>query len=216
MSDAGGESHVVSQGESTTRLAFERGLYWKSVWQHANNADLRSKRSNPNILLEGDVIFLPDLETKQEYCATAQKHRFQRKGVPETLNLIFLDIYGKPLANKPYTITIDNTFRRGTLDSNGKLSESIPPNARSAKVKVGDKGELASTEVQLGNLDPVESLTGVQARLKNLGYFSAAIDGQPSEALDKAVVRFRRKNAMEEGKDIDDALRDKLKDLHGS
>ncbi|MFA6045519.1 MAG: peptidoglycan-binding domain-containing protein [Phycisphaerales bacterium] len=215
MSEVEGETHSVCQGESTTSLSFERGLYWKTVWQHANNASLRSKRSNPNILLEGDEIFLPFLQQKDESCATGQKHRFQRKGVPETLNLTFLDMYGKPLKDKPYKLTIDGDFRKGTLDANGKLSEPIPPNARSAKVEVGDKGELATTEVFLGHLDPVETLTGVQARLKNLGYFGAAIDGEPSDLLDKAVVRFRRKNGMEEGKEINDDLRNKLKDLHG-
>lgn len=210
-----GAFHTVSPGDSTTKLAFERGLFPDSVWNHADNSDLRSKRKDINVLMPGDEIFLPDKVAKEESCATEQRHTFKRKGVPEKLNVQFLDLYGKPLANKPYKLDLDGKRTTGNLDGDGRLDIYIPPNAEEARIEVGPNGSLASMTLNLGHLDPVSEPSGVQARLKNLGYYSGPIDGQPSESLDAAVLAFRSSNGLEAKGEIDDALRDKLKEIHG-
>lgn len=211
-----GAFHTVGSGDSTTKLAFENGLFPDTIWKHAENEQLRSKRDDMNILLPGDELFIPDKQPKEESCATAQKHTFRRKGVPEKLKVQFFDVRGKPLANKDYMLKIDGNMSRGTLDGNGVLEVPIPPNAQEAQVEVGEKGCLAKAVLHLGGLDPISETSGVQMRLRNLGYFKGAADGESGDALDKAVQHFRVDNGLEEKTDIDDELRNKLKDKHGA
>jgi hypothetical protein len=211
-----GAFHTIGSGDSTTKLAFENGLFPDTIWKHAENEPLRSKRQDMNILHPGDELFIPDKQPKEESCATEQKHRFRRKGVPEKLKVQFFDLHGQPLANKDYMLKIDGSMSRGTLDGNGVLDVAIPPNAHEAEVEVGEKGCLAKAVMHLGGLDPISETTGVQMRLRNLGYFKGAADGESGEALEKAVKSFRVANGLEEKTDIDDELRNKLKDVYGA
>lgn len=209
-----GQVHVVQPGDSTTGLAYRGGLFWESVWNHSKNSDLKQKREKPNVLAEGDEIFIQDLEKGSESCATETKHRFRRKGIPEKLNVRLTDHRDKPYADKPYTLEIDGTRTEGTLDGDGWLRVSIPPDAKVALLKVGKHGDLVRRTLQLGHLDPIDLLTGVQARLKNLGLYTGLIDGQESDALKRAAARFRAKNKLPESDEINNEFRDKLKEIH--
>ena len=210
-----GIHHTIEPGDSTTKLAFENGLFPGSVWNHAENSQLKSQRKDLNVLHPGDVLFLPEKVLKEESCATEQHHKFKRKGVPEKLRVQFLDLYGKPLANKPYKLDLDGNQTRGDLDGDGKLDIYIPPNARQGRIEVGPNGALATMDLNLGHLDPVSELSGVQARLKNLGFYHGALDGQASEQTDAAVLAFRNANGLEAKAEVNDELRDRLKQVHG-
>lgn len=207
-----GKLHRVRQGESTTSLAYEHGLFWQTVWNHPQNAELRRLRSHHNILCPGDEIFIPDPEPKTVAAATEKRHRFVRKGVPEKLNLQFLDLEGNPCANAPYLLTIDGKHTRGNLDDQGWLRVPIPPNARHGRVEVGQSGELAACDLDLGELDPITETTGVQARLKNLGLYDGPIDGETCDDLRRAIAAFREKTGLPEGDELDDAFRKKLQE----
>jgi hypothetical protein len=212
---AGGTEHVVRQGDSTTSLAFQHGLFWQTIWNHPANAQLRRRRGDQNVLLPGDRVFIPDVRTREESGATEQRHRFRRRGMPERLNVQFLDLHGDPLADETYRLEIDGRARTGKLDGDGWLRVGVPPDAYSGRVEVGQEGELASCELQLGHLDPVSETTGVQARLRNLGYYDGPVDGEDSDELARAVAAFRAEKGMNESGEMDEAFRGSLKDAHG-
>jgi len=215
MSEAQGKIHSVQQGESTTRLAFEHGLFPETLWKHPNNEMLRKKREHPNILTPEDEIFIPNREEKTVEGSTEEKHRFRRKGVPEKLNIRFLDENGEPYANEPYVLTIDGTNRKGNLDETGWLRVLIPPNAKSGEIEVGIDGCLEQCELNFGRMDPKEKLTGIQSRLMNLGYYYGNVDGKMNELLEQAIAKFRLDNQLP-GEKIDHELQEKLKELFGS
>ena len=81
------EDYVVQSGDCVTSVAAERGFYWETIWNHPQNAELKQKRGDPNILNEGDTLFIPDKELKEESCATDKKHKFLLKGVPAKLRM---------------------------------------------------------------------------------------------------------------------------------
>ncbi|MBS1812078.1 MAG: peptidoglycan-binding protein [Acidobacteria bacterium] len=81
------EEYVIQPGDCVSSIAFDRGFFWETLWNHPKNAELKQKRTDPNILKEGDVLFIPDKELKEESCATDQKHKFKIKGVPAKLKL---------------------------------------------------------------------------------------------------------------------------------
>lgn len=213
----GGHIHNVTQGDSTTRIAFRNGHFWETLWNHPENSKLKSDRKDPNILLEGDELFVPELRTHEEPCATEKKHRFRRKGVPEYLNIQFFDLYREPFANKPYTLEIDGEKFSGTLDGEGWLRHPISPDALAGNIKIGRQGELADIKLQLGHLDPIDQVTGVKGRLRNLGFYKGPIDEDDgTEEFKSACTKFRVFAKLPEGDEIDGGFLDKLKNIHNS
>lgn len=52
--------HIVRPGENLTTIARSYGVTdWRTIYEHANNSDLRRKRPNPNHIAPGDTIFIP-------------------------------------------------------------------------------------------------------------------------------------------------------------
>lgn len=79
--------HSVSSGECLSSIAYQRGFFWETLWNHGENAALKDKRSDPNVLMEGDVVHIPDLTEGDESCASDQEHAFELKGVPARVNI---------------------------------------------------------------------------------------------------------------------------------
>lgn len=211
-----GFNYTVGQGDSTTKLAFRYGFFPDTVWQHAENAELRSLRSDMNILLPGDVIHIPARQTKTVDGATEQLHRFRRKGVPEKLRVQFFDLYNKPLGGKPYKLNLDGTITTGSLNGDGVLDVFIPPDARVAVIEIGPNGALARSTMMLGNLDPIEVVSGVKKRLANLGYYRGPDDDQVTEEYKESLRQFQRARGIEPSGTLDDATQSELEAAHQS
>jgi len=213
--EAEGTIHKVRPGDTTTALAFKQGLFWETVWNHDRNAELKDKRKRPNVLLPGDEIFLPHKRKKVVEKPDAERHRFRRRGVPETFRMRVLDFEGEPLADEPYRLRVDAKIIEGTLDGDGSLEEQVSPGAKKIRLEVGENGALFSADLGVGRMDPIEELSGVQARLYNLGYFGGRADGKESEALDAAVHKFCEDNELDPENGVDDDFRAKLEEAHG-
>lgn len=209
------KDHTVEQGECVSSLAFENGLFWETVWNHPGNAALKEQRTSPFILQPGDVVHVPDVRPKDVSVATGQRHVFRRKGVPEKLNLQFR-LEGKARAGLPYRLTIDGKVTRGELDGEGKLSQFLLPNARTGTLVLEAKEGEEEYPLQLRHLDPVDTVTGLQARLQNLGLFAGEIDGAMSPATLDALHVFQRRSSLAETSELDPATRDALIAAHQS
>jgi len=92
---------------------------------------------------------------------------------------------------------------------------TINPGARQAIVTFLQTAE--KFVFNLGHIDPITEISGVQGRLANLGMYSGPIDGESSQELTEAIRAFQRKNLSESEATglMDDKTRDKLKQLHG-
>src|SRR5512139_715846 len=109
------DKHIISQGESVPSVAKDNGFFWQTLWNHGENAELKAKRKDPNILFEGDELHVPELELRWETRATEAKHRFKRKGDPVKFKLQLL-LFGKPRANEDYSLHLDTGIFRGKTD----------------------------------------------------------------------------------------------------
>lgn len=79
--------HKIRNGECVSSVAFEKGFFWETLWNHGNNSELKNNRKDPNVLREGDILHVPDLTLKEESKPVEKKHRFRLKGVPAKLRL---------------------------------------------------------------------------------------------------------------------------------
>lgn len=195
-------------------ISYDRGFFWQTLWNHSSNADLKSERKDPNVLMEGDIIHIPDLTLKQESGATEKRHRFKKKGVPAKLRLRLLEA-NKPRANEAYRLIIDEgLIIQGTTDGEGKLEQSIPPDASACRLIMGD-GQDEYT-LLLGNLDPIDQLTGIQARLNSLGFFCGPVDGKMGADTRAAVMAFQETHGQCADGVPGPQTQAKLKDVYGA
>ena len=203
--------HRVSANESIPSIARDKGFFWKTLWNHASNAELKTLRKNPNQLLEGDVVFVPELRQKEESCATEALHEFKRKGDPVKFKLQ-LRAMGKPRKNEDYVLKVGAQLIEGVTDGDGKLETFVPGNAKSALLML--KGGQETHRIRLSRLDPIETLAGVQQRLNNLGFPCGRETGKLTPKTTQAIQRFQEKYRLPATGKPDPMTQAKLKSLH--
>jgi len=203
--------HEVQPGECISSIAYEYGFFWETIWNHPNNAQLKKTRKDPNILAPGDLVFIPDKRLKDERRPTEQMHRFRVKSVPAKLRLQLFE--GEvPRSNQTYELWINEKKVTGKTNANGVLTASIPPNATEGDLIIGPHREHYT--LLFGYLNPVSDLSGVQARLNNIGYNCGEADGQMNEDTENALKAFQARFGLTETGVVDGPTRDKLDYLH--
>jgi hypothetical protein len=211
----GSGEHRVKQGECISSIAENAGHFWETIWNDAANAELRQARQDPNVLLPEDRVHVPALREKWEPRQTELRHRFRRRGWPEVLRFRVLRD-DEPRGNQPYTLVVDGRETTGITDANGNLSQPIEPNARRAVLHVGTEPDVDRYEFTLGAIDPIDALSGVQGRLKNLGFDCGPIDGVWGPRSEAALRQYQIKRGLESTGRPDDPTRQKLKEDYGS
>lgn len=204
-------SYTVSAGESLASIAKDNGYLWKTIWDDGKNAALKAKRPNPNQLVEGDELWLPDKGSKTVSKPVDAKHTFKRKGEPTRLKLQLLSM-GDPRKNEPYTLTFGDQVVHGSTDDQGKIDEPIPGEVKTATLKLGNGAE--TYPIAVGGLDPIDEISGVQHRLSNLGFKVGGENGTVGDATKKALLAFQRAQGLQESGEIDAATKAKLGELH--
>jgi len=204
--------YTIKEGECLSSIAQRHGLFWQKIWDHPNNTELKRRR-DPNILYPGDVVFIPEKEKKQENGSTEQRHRFRKKGVPAKVRLR-LKRNDQPRANESYVLEVDGNFFTGTTDADGKLEQSIPPNAKKGKLFIGKKRE--EYILNLGYMDPLNELIGIQKRLNNLGFHCGPTNGVLTPQTTDALKAFQKKHNLTESGEADEATKNKLIEIYGS
>ena len=228
------ENYEVQPGECVSSIAYEKGFFWQTLWNHGENAALKQKRQNPNVLLEGDNLYIPDLRPKQIPCATGAQYKFILLGVPEKLRMTLKDANHKPRPNLPYTLVIDGKPHKGVTDGSGGLVESLPPDAKIAKLIIdappppsgSSAGSGKSTSpppkprreiinINLGFLDPVSELSGIKGRLMNFKLYRGPLDSNLDDNTRQALRTFQKRHGLPVTGEPDDATKALLQKLHG-
>ncbi|ARA91972.1 hypothetical protein AWN76_001520 [Rhodothermaceae bacterium RA] len=212
--------HTVRQGESIPSIAERYGFAdWKTVYEHAQNDYLRQKRSNPYVLAVGDQVFIPGKEQKYVTVATEQRHRFQLKRRMEQVHVVLEDEEGEPFAHMDYRLQVGNLTFHGNTGSTGLVEQEVPAIADQAVLTVWHDPEQPEATwewvLDVGHLDPVETVTGVQARLANLGY-RLARTGTFDEPTQQALASFQEAEGLEVTGQVDAVTRDRLVEVYGS
>ncbi|MBX7174325.1 MAG: peptidoglycan-binding protein [Pyrinomonadaceae bacterium] len=206
-------NYQVKQGDCISSIAFEHGFFPDTIWNHPDNAELKEKRQDPNILMPGDVVIVPDKRIKEVSEPTNQVHKFKCKNTPEKFKIQLLMDEG-PRANEEYELEIEDLKFSGTTNSEGKLEQSIPPNAKKGKLTLKKDGTVF--ELRLGNLNPSDEITGAQGRLRNLGFYFGPIDGKLSDELEIAIQEFQFAHDIEPDGELNLSTKDALEQEYGA
>ena len=199
--------YTLKQGDCLSSIAYENGFFPDTIWNHPDNSDLKQKRKDPNVMMAGDILTIPDKQLHEVSKPTDHEHKFKKKGVPAKLKIRVLK-KGQPRKNEKYRLIIDGVAQQGTTDGDGFVSQSLPPDAKEGKLIVGDPPGQQVFVFHFGHVDPMDTDEGVAGRLHNLGY--AADNDLPG-----ALRKFQADNGLQPTGHADDATRNKLKEKFG-
>ena len=209
------KAHTVNEGECLSSIAQENGFFWETIWNHPENKKLQELRKDPNILNPGDVVMIPDKRLKELSEPTTQVYKYKLKNTPVKFKMRILRD-GKPRAGEKFVLMIEKAeAKRGTIPPDGRIEISILPQAKQGELVIGEGAEAEVYKLRLGALDPVETVSGVKARLNNLGFDCGEIDNKLDEETTEAILDFQSYiNHPNPNGEIDDKTRDALKKLH--
>jgi hypothetical protein len=207
--------YTVQEGDCVASIACDAGMEFGTIWQAAENADLRSRRPSPNLLLPGDQITIPDKTPKSQPGASSQRHSFKVKNALVKLRLRFLDD-DKPRAKVAYHLIVGTLDLKGETGADGTIACEVPADAHQAVLRLGDAEDGESYVVKLGALPPLKEPSGIQARLANLGFNCGAIDGVIGPRTRKALGQFQQKYDLDVTGEADDTTINELEKRHGS
>ncbi|MBA0437026.1 DUF2345 domain-containing protein, partial [Stenotrophomonas maltophilia] len=116
--------------------------------------------------------------------------------VPQQFGLRLVEQFGlQGLAGKPYTLDIGGQRFEGELGSDGSLMHEMPEGAKQAKLKVfpfGADNHPWEWTLDLAAQKQTDEHTGLQSRLKNLGFYDGAVDGDFGQLSRMAMQRFHQ------------------------
>jgi hypothetical protein len=208
------EFHKVRDGETLASISHIFGFGdLETIWQHPENDKLRQLRKNPQVLLAGDVLFIPDKQTKALPLPANARHTLSVRRLKLSVRVALQSLLRKPVANVPCLAEVDGVSSEVTSDSNGEVEINVKPTSTRLKLTVGDEERV----LNIGALDPVEEVAGQQARLANLGYFHGEIgDTANRDEMTLALSLFQADEDLEVSGKLDDATLTRLVEVHGS
>ncbi|MEW5977109.1 MAG: peptidoglycan-binding protein [Acidobacteriota bacterium] len=194
--------YTVEPGDCLSSLARQFGLYsWRTIYDAPENSGLRKLRPNPNILFPGDEVFIPASQEKTVDGETQKRHKFVAKKPRTMIRLLISDVMQRPLAGKKFTLVVESSRVEDTIPGNGIVEVEIDPQARTGLLIIHP--EIASKDdppwvrqLELGHLDPVSTMTGIQARLNNVGFNSGKVDGILGPITRSAVKAFQKRYGL--------------------
>lgn len=126
-------SHTITEGDCCSSLAASSGLLdHHAIYDHGDNAELKSRRPNSNMLVVGDVLSIPEVETKTLDAATTRRHRYVVTVRAVKLKLKVLDRQGNAVSGKAWRLVWPGGQRDGTLGGDGAIDEEIPATVTAA------------------------------------------------------------------------------------
>jgi hypothetical protein len=214
---------------------------WKQQWD--NNASLKAKRSNPNILFkgpslggDGDVLDIKAIEPKKVTKQTGSSYKFKVPSPKLFLRLRVLNEDFSALKDSAYSLSLDGIDKplEGKTDGKGQIEVEVPPDVQMGTLTVsippaspkkdgavqGNTG--MSWAIRIGSLNPIREeapdtncVSGVQQRLINLAFPAKEVNGVHDDPTKEAIKAFQAAYGIKESGDPDPGTTQaKLQEVH--
>jgi hypothetical protein len=208
------QPYVIKDGDFLLQLAFQMGFDADTVWNDPSNADLQGLRSDPNILLPGDVLQVPDPPDPNTQAPPATL-------TPgSTNNFVAAD---PPTVSLTHTFTGDDTTSYASMaytvqelpqltglqtDENGTVTFQAPVTLQTTTIVFTESGDTWT--LALGGMDPINTISGMFKRLQNLGYFDDDVQYDADNPLNNIGVIRPALLALKPPPDAPPAMADTL------
>lgn len=213
--------YVVKQGEFLSKLAFTMGFDADEVWSHGQNADLKKLRKTGDVLLPGDILYVPE-EPKKKLPFTKESDNAYKAKLPTVkVEVVLAGPGGKPLGGEPYVVKGLGDDAEKTTGDDGKVSLEAPIHLRQIELYLSKRKQTLL--VKVGDLDPANEPSGARKRLEHLGYYGPTFSGgdAPYPTTDEAqlaaaIAAFQVAKKIVKTGELDDATVAALVAAHGS
>jgi hypothetical protein len=215
-------TYQVQQGDCLSSIAKKFGFFdWHTIYDDPDNDQFRQDRPNPNVIYPGDLLVIPDRNSKVEpNRPTDKRHKFTRKSAKTWLRVKVRDGDKADAVSCRYSLVVDGfPYPDGYTDGDGMVVVEIPAQAVSGLLTVwlDEAAHVGRTwNLKIGHLDPVDRPSGIQARLNNLGYGCGKVDGIIGPLTREAVRSFQEDNDLVIDGIAGPVTQQKLKEQHGS
>lgn len=207
-------SHIVKQGEHLASIAAKYGFQnYQTIWNDGSNSGLRANRSNPHVLMPGDVVQIPDKQDKNEKRAAGKTYFFKLSRKQIKFRLVIRDFDNQPIPNVPCQLTLSGATYSLTSNGDGLVEQTISSDAVDGVLKIPSMG--IERAVHVGHLDPSQEDSGWAARLRNLGYWHEEQVSDNNRLQANAVEEFQCDHGMRVTGLLDDATKAKIQEIHG-
>ncbi len=213
--------HIAADGENLLLIAKQAGFRnWRTIFDHPNNKAFKQKNSDPYSIHTGDRVWIPEKMPRSGFkCEVGKEHQFVVKTLKASLYLVLENDDDLSYADRKYEIWINgqqygNEERRTSGD--GVVTGEIPV-VPEIELKIwfeGDADEPTTYIVRTGDLDPIDTIAGVQDRLNNLGYDCGDEQGEIGPETKAALQAFQSDFGLTPTGEIDDATRRILQQEH--
>jgi hypothetical protein len=216
-----GSFYIVKEGECLSSLAQKFGFKnLDIIYNHPENRELKKIRPNPNLLLPGDEVFIPESEPKSVSANTNYLHHFKLSRPKTRLKILLSGLDNEPVRNRKYILHIDNLRFEGVSKYNGLIEHEISPFGEEGILMIypedGKQGaDPIVLKVKLGHLDPIDTLTGIQARLNNLGFNAGPVNGIMEPLFVLGIKLFQQAYGLPIDGKPDSKTQLKLKQVYG-
>ena len=197
--------YVIQPGDCLASIAQRFGFAnWRTIYDHSANASFREQFPNPNVIEPGATLTIPDKVQGEQSASSGSKHTYRVSRPKTMLRIKVLDRDQEPLANAGYKLTVGERTHTGSADGNGLIEQEILATAAEVHLTVFAKAktaqnQAADSDVQrrydwrllVGQLDPVTTVAGYQARIHNLGIETGPIDGIHGPLTNAGVRAFQ-------------------------
>jgi hypothetical protein len=213
--------YVIKQGDFLKKIAFDLGFDAGEVWNDASNADLKAKRQTGDVLLPGDILYVPEKPRKRNPFTKETDNPYKARLPKVKVEVVLAAPGGKPLEGEPYVIKGLGDEDEKTTESDGKVSFEAAIHVHQVEVVLTKRKQTLL--VKVGDLDPADEPSGARMRLQHLGFYAPTFGGgdQPyptsEEGLLAAALKaFQAAQGLLASGKLDAATAAALKSVHGS
>ena len=198
--------HICQQGECLLSIADRYGYASaKSLYDHPDNKSLKASRCDPLCLMPGDKVALPEKNALSVTGQTGKQHHFVITGSKAYLTMALLDYERKALSNIEFTLKLSETKTdpiTGRSDDQGHIHAQVPMDAHKTELtlRIDDQDPDSDIvlDILIGHRDPVETVSGRQARLNALGNYCGTVDNVEGKYTQAALSQFKNKQFAEQ------------------
>lgn len=198
------KEYTIQQGDTLLRIARRFGLNSSNaLYRHPDNTAFRQQRPDPNVTCPGDTILIPATSPNVFAGQVNRRHTFVVDQAPEqeVLILVLKTPQGQPLANVRTVLSAGDAVYEPVTDSNGQLTLTLDDlTLTEAQLDVylnaTDDQPAHCYLLQLAHLNPIETVSGIQARCNPLGFDCGPIDGVLGERTRQGIQTFQQASGL--------------------
>lgn len=197
------QQHTVAQGETLLRIAKQYGYQTsKALYNHPSNAEFKALRPDPNLIYPGDKITIPPKKEKFIPLRTNSINSFVVQNEKEYFRLQIIHEDGDDIAGKRIVLNIGSQTIDTVLPADGLVEVELNENdSLTGQVDLYLKEDQSSPSesftAQVGHLDPIDTLSGVQARCNLLGFDCGTVDGINGAKTKAGVREFQQAQQLQ-------------------